>query len=102
MLNSSTNNWNYLEKRRYSILFINETFPDNPSYKCAIQALTEIATSNSSSNSLEKYNAAQILEEVGIHLNIHPPVQEDKFALTLAELNLELEPKIINTVNTFI
>ncbi|MGD1807178.1 hypothetical protein ACP6PL_17320 [Dapis sp. BLCC M126] len=102
MLKSSTHHLHDREKIRYSILFINETFPDYPSYKYAIQTLTEIAKSNSSSNSLEKYNAAQILEELGIHLNIHPPVQEDKFALTLAELNLELEPKIINTVNALI
>ncbi|NES06910.1 MAG: hypothetical protein F6K22_31320, partial [Okeania sp. SIO2F4] len=54
------------------------------------------------SNSSYKYNAAQILEEVGINLNIHPPVEEDKFALTLAELNLELEPEVINTVNALI
>ncbi|NES05798.1 MAG: NACHT domain-containing protein, partial [Okeania sp. SIO2F4] len=84
-LNSSTNNWNDFEKIIYSILFIHETFPEHPTYQCAIEVLTEIANSNSS----YKYNAAQILEEVGINLNIHPPVEEDKFALTLAELNLE-------------
>lgn len=60
--------------------------------------MTEIANSNSS----YKYIAAQILEEVGINLDIQPPVEENKFALTLAELNLELEPEIINTVNALI
>lgn len=97
-LNSSTNNWDDFDKIIYSELFLNETFPEHPSYQCAIQALKDIANSNSS----YKYNAAQILEEVGINLNIHPPVEEDKFALTLAELNLKLEPEIINTVNTLI
>ena len=89
---------NDYEKLIYCQLFLNETSSNHPSYQCAIQILTEIANSNSS----EKYNAAQLLEEVGINLNIQPPVEENKLDLTLAELNLELEPEIINTVNALI
>ncbi|MGB3507874.1 MAG: NACHT domain-containing protein [Microcoleaceae cyanobacterium] len=97
-LKSSTNNLDNFKKIIYSQLFLNETPSHHPSYQCAIQILTEIANSNAS----EKYNAAQILEEVGINLDIQPAVTEDKFALTLAELDLELESEIIHTVNSLI